>query len=312
MLLFLWRREKQLDREQNPHHLGRKPMPIIVGSPRSGTTLLRLMLDSHKELAIPPETSFLKLGANMRGSGDRLREKFFQAIVSYPKPVTSWPDFGITEADFRAALAEVEPFTAAEGFRTFYKLYAARFGKTRWGDKTPLYCMEIDSIRRVLPEGRFIHIIRDGRDAALSLREMWFSPGPDIKTQAAFWRKCVTTARRAGTGRSDYFEVRYEDLILDTRSTLERVCKFVGLGFDEAMLSYYERAPERLKEHKGRWRPDGTALLTQEQRLRQQRRAIKPPDPECVFAWKRSMSVKERAAFQRVAGDLLEELGYEV
>jgi hypothetical protein len=287
-------------------------MPVIVGAPRSGTTLLRFMLDAHPELAIPPETGFLTLGSRLKGRGDELRENFFRAIVNYAEPVPSWPDFEIPEEDFRAALMEITPFTVAEGYRAFYRLYAARFGKPRWGDKTPLYCTALNAIRRVLPEARFIHIIRDGRDAALSLRKMWFSPGQEIETQAAYWRECVLAARGTGLGREDYMEVLYEDLILDTRESLERICGHIGLSFDEAMLSYYTRAPERLREHKGRSRADGTPLMTQEQRLRQQERTTKPPDPSCVFAWKRVMSEDERLRFQLVAGDLLKDLGYEV
>lgn len=286
-------------------------MPIIVGSPRSGTTLLRLMLDSHSELTIPPETGFLTLAPKLRGRGDKLREKFFRALINYPQPLPGWPDFEIPESDFWSALLEIVPFTVPEGFRAFYRLYAARSGKPRWGDKTPLYCKELNTIRRVLPEARFVHIIRDGRDAAMSLRGMWFSPGWDIETQAAYWRENILSARRAGVGRTDYMEVRYEDLILSTRVTLERICAFIRLSYEESMLTYYTRAPERLREHKGRLRTDGTLVLTREQRLSQQKRTKEPPDPACVFAWKRSMSTEERRRFQRVAGSLLKDLDYE-
>ena len=287
-------------------------MPIIVGSPRSGTTLLRFMLDSHPELAIPPETGFLRLGLKIRGAGDKLRDRFFRAVVNYPEEAPAWPDFEIPEEEFRAALARIVPFNVADGFRTFYSMYAARFGKRRWGDKTPHYCFELPTIRRVLPEARFIHIIRDGRDAALSLRGMWFSPGWRIETQASHWLKCVRAARRDGAGRPDYVEVRYEDLVLDARATLRRVCAHIELPFDEAMLSYYSRTPARLLEHKGRTRPDGTPLVTQEQRLRQQSLTTTPPNPDRVFAWKRSMDAEEARKFRRVAGNLLTELGYEV
>jgi hypothetical protein len=270
------------------------------------------MLDAHTELAIPPETGFLTLGATLKGRGDELREKFFRVVVNHPEPAPVWPDFEIPAETFRAALGEVEPFTVAEGFRTFYRLYAARHGKRRWGDKTPIYCLHMDAIRRVLPEARFVHIIRDGRDAALSLRKMWFSPGWEIETQAAYWRDCVQAARRSGAGRADYLEVRYEELILDTRATLGRVCEHVGLSLEPAMLDYYTRTPERLREHKGRTRPDGTPLLTREQRLSQQELTTAPPDPRRVFAWKHAMSAEERRRFERVAGGLLRELGYEV
>ena len=274
--------------------------------------MLRLMLDAHSELAIPPETGFLIVAEKLTGKGDRLREKFLHAITNYPESLPCWPDFDISKEDFQAALAAIEPFNVADGYRAFYRIYAERRGKSRWGDKTPIYCRHLDAIRRVLPEARFIHIIRDGRDAAMSLRRMWFSPGWDIETQASYWRDCVLAARRAGVGHSDYLEVRYEDLVLNTRETLEQICGHIDLPFEEPMLTYYEQAPDRLKEHKGRSTPDGKIFLTQEQRLAQQQRTTQPPDPSCVFAWKQTMDADELNKFRRIAGDLLQELGYEV
>jgi hypothetical protein len=223
-----------------------------------------------------------------------------------------WPDFEISEKDFRAALVAISPFTISEGYRAFYRLYAARSGKSRWGDKTPLYCMNIATIREVLREACFIHVIRDGRDVALSLRMMWFSPGKEIETLAAHWRERVLTARDAGLGSPDYLEIRYEALILDTEETLRQICAFINLRYDDAMLRYYERTPVRLKEHKGRYLPDGPPIITQELRLRQQQRTTEPPDAACVFAWKSRMSDIEKGKFALVAGDLLRDLGYEV
>src|SRR3989442_5912148 len=87
------------------------PMPIIVGSPRSGTTLLRFMLDSHPDLAIPPETGFLKFGQRFWGKGDKLRRNFFRSIVDYADPFPTWDDFDIREQDFWSALTQIEQFT---------------------------------------------------------------------------------------------------------------------------------------------------------------------------------------------------------
>lgn len=286
-------------------------MPIIVGAPRSGTTLLRFMLDAHPELAIPPETGFLEIGPTLRGKGDKLRQRFFHAVTNYPESSPAWPDFEISAEEFQRALEEIVPFDISEGFRAFYRMYAARFGKSRWGDKTPIYCLNIDAIRQMLPEARFIHIIRDGRDVALSLRNMWFSPGPEMETQAAYWRQYIEAGRRSGLGRSDYLEVRYEDLIAKTAGTIEHVSDFLDLDFDTSMLNFYMRTPERLKEHKGRMTGSGV-ILTQAQRLRQQERTTQPPDVSRLGVWKREMTADERQKFAAVAGDLLSELGYEV
>lgn len=307
----LWRRKKQTQREpplEAPEALN--PMPVIVGAPRSGTTLLRFMLDAHPELAIPPETGFLRLGPELverRVTAD----EFFRTIVAFPETAPAWGDFGIDGESFRDALNQSVPFTVAGGFRTFYRLYASRFQKSRWGDKTPLHCKAIEPIRQVLPEARFLHIIRDGRDAALSLRRTWFSPGQEIETQAAYWRDCVTAARTAGVGRADYFEVRYEALIERPASLLKEICSFIEIDFQEAMCDYHLRTPQRLAEHRTRLRSDGTPLVTHDRRVDQSKLTTTPPDPSRVYVWKREMPAQERRRFSAVAGDLLEELGYE-
>ena len=98
-------------------------------------------------------------------------------------------------------------------------------------------------------------------------------------------------------------------LILNTPDTLKQICAFIDLDYDDVMLRYYTRTPERLKEHHGRYRADGTVLLTHEkaQPATSYHRAARPSR---VFGWKSTMSARERTRFGRVAGDLMEELGY--
>src|SRR5581483_220486 len=94
-----------------------------------------------------------------------------------------------------------------------------------------------------------IHLIRDGRDAALSLRGLWFSPGNDIAILAAYWRDIVLETRRQGQDCAHYLEMHYEELVCDPRRSLERIADFIEADFDEAMLRYFERVPARLEEH---------------------------------------------------------------
>ncbi|HEV2706826.1 MAG TPA: sulfotransferase [Pyrinomonadaceae bacterium] len=284
------------------------PAPFIVGVPRSGTTLLRLMCDAHPELSIPPEMGFMPVVAGLRGRGDELRQAFFNAVAG----MVSWDDANIPRETFEKALREVEPFTVAEGVRTFYRLYAARFGKARWGDKTPAYCLHMDKIEKLLPEARFVHIIRDGRDVALSVRGLWFSPGDRIEDSAERWRSWILTARAQGKRRRHYMEVRYEELIADAPAVLRKVCDFIGLTYDERMERYYESSPARLDEVKTMYRDDGSLLITKEERLHNQRFVTQPPEPSRVFRWRVAMDAETQMRFAAVAGDLLAELGYPI
>jgi hypothetical protein len=285
-------------------------MPIIVGAPRSGTTLLRFMLDAHPEMAIPPETGFLMRGDSFQGTDDELRREFFDTVTTFPPDAPAWDDFGIPREHFRALLQQIAPFSAADGYRAFYRAYAERFGKQRWGDKTPLYCLHLNAIETVLPEARFIHVIRDGRDVALSLREMWFAPGRDIESLAAHWTACVTTARAQGATCRNYLEVRFEELITESATVLERICGFLDLGYSPAMLDYPNRTPDRLAEHGDRRRMDGTMVVSHAVRRRQQALTMQPPQGSRAQSWKRQMSADEQSRFEAVAGTLLQTLGY--
>ena len=149
------------------------PLPFIVGSPRSGTTLLRLMLDAHPLLTIPPETHFLPAVLELTGAGEALRQAFLRCIVDGPR----WNDFHLSEETFERRLQAIEPFDLTHGLHAFYRMYGERQQKPRWGDKTPGYVLHLRRIAGVLPTARFIHLIRDGRDVAASLRKLWWGPG---------------------------------------------------------------------------------------------------------------------------------------
>ena len=286
------------------------PMPVVVGSPRSGTTLLRLMLDTHPMLAIPPETGFIPAVQQLNAGPARLREAFFQQVTSFPPDAPAWNDFQLSAEAFQRALADLRPFSVAEGCRLFYKMYAARFAKPRWGDKTPLYCRSMAQIEQLLPEAHFIHILRDGRDAAASLRGYWFSPGADMVTQAAYWRENVLAAHAQGSRCSHYLEVFFEDLVREPEPALRRICAFIKLDFHADMLRYDRRALQRLAEHGERRRVDGSLLVSQEARYAQQSAVCRPLDASKIGSWRMALRPDEIRAFEQVAGDALRLFGY--
>ena len=176
------------------------PAPFVVGVARSGTTLLRLMLDAHRDLAIPPETHFIPVIAQACDSaatpaGMASPACFLERITTDSR----WRDFGIEEAALRRRVAALAPFTLGDGLRAFYELYAARFDKTRWGDKTPRYLVSLPLIHQLLPEVRFVHLIRDGRDVWLSQQAVSFGL-ESIETAATAWASRIERARRLARG----------------------------------------------------------------------------------------------------------------
>jgi len=190
---------------------------FIVGCQRSGTTLLRLMLDAHPNISCGPETRFLQDFAKLTSDGwDRL------SLYGFPK--SYWLD------------------KAAEFFDSFQTEYAKGRGKTRWADKTPRYALSLAYINDLFPNCQIVHVIRDGRDVVASHRDRW---GYRSAVKAVEkWPRYVRAARRVGERLPEdrYVEVRYEDLVLDTQPTLRGLLEFLGEPWDDAVLEY-DKAP---------------------------------------------------------------------
>lgn len=166
-------------------------------------------------------------------------------------------------------------------------------------------------IAAALPEARFIHLIRDGRDVAASLRGLPFAPGDgSIAAIAGHWRDTCHLARRAGEQVPHYIEVRYEELTAEPEPVLRKICEFVGLDFDEAMLHAHERAEERLGEMRSaRLVPGGSIELADGTRL--ETRTSRPPDPNRAGRWRTALTEHDVARFERYAAGTLLEFGYE-
>ena len=294
------------------------PMPVIVGVARSGTTLLRMMLDSHPELAIPPETHFLPALRALQGRQDlkgseqnqTLREEFLNVVTHS----LNWQEFGIDEEELREATNGGNSFGVSKGIRKLYQLYAKARHKSRWGDKTPPYVTHLRGIHALLPEARFVHIIRDGRDVALSLRGLWFdAAGGNLEDQAANWLWRIREARQQAAFCPHYLEVRYEHLLENPAQVLKRICEFIALDYSPEMLErYHESAGNRLHaEILDRHDSAGRVIVSKAQREAIFARVGAPADHTRAGRWRREMSSEEQGRFETVAGGLLRELGYE-
>lgn len=174
-----------------------------------------------------------------------------------------------------------------------YGTWARREGKPRWGDKTPLYVLEIDTLLKLFPRARVINIVRDGRDVALSMmRQPW---GPtNAYTAGLLWRRAVAAGQDAARRLpgETFAEVRYERLLSDPETELRRVCRFLGERFDPALLTASRLPP-----------PDGCpnpwpAALDEH------------VDVTNAGRWLSEMSRDDRAVFESVAGEQLQRAGY--
>ncbi|MDQ3175479.1 MAG: sulfotransferase [Acidobacteriota bacterium] len=284
------------------------PSPFVVGVGRSGTTLLRLMLDAHPDLAIPPETHFIPAAALAHKRTLTPRRAFLKTLTSHPM----WQDHGIEVDLLDKRISTIKPFDLSEALRAFYQLYAERHAKTRWGDKTPFYVRRMKLIQNLLPEARFVHIIRDGRDVALSNRGLWFGPN-SIEEAAELWVSWIEEARDQSRHLSHYLEIRYEDLLMDTETSLQRISEFIALPWNSAMLDYHKTAEQRMQEmHRDlRWQ-GGAQTIHAESRKAIHSLTSKPPQHDRIRRWQNEMTDTERECYERIAGRMLRELNYDV
>ncbi|QBI55873.1 Sulfotransferase domain protein [Streptomonospora litoralis] len=213
-------------------------MIIILGCPRSGTTLLQLMLHAHPRIAIPPETRFTLDVYRRRAEFGDLREaanrrRLAEAITG-PRN-TRYRDLKLDPQETTAAIVDGPP-TVGSAVGTVFRQYAHRFGKQRWGDKRPGYYQGIEELARMFPNAQFVHLIRDGRDCVGSLKQMpWYKL--DSYHAVSTWAESIdygrSAARRLGPGT--FYELRYEDLVADPPRELSALCEFLGEEFDPVM-----------------------------------------------------------------------------
>jgi hypothetical protein len=265
---------------------------FVVGCGRSGTTLLRLMLDAHPDLAIPPESHFLsRFGHSLdryAAPGGMDAERLAEDILR-TKNFRAW---GVPEEDVLGRVRALAAPSFADVVDAVYTAYAAPRRASRWGDKTPRYVLDIPLFDRLFPSSRFVHIIRDGRDVAMSLRSVRFGPNDPMEA-AGFWERRVRAGMRGGRALGGrYHEVRYEALVAHPERELRAICASIDLPWDAAMLDYPQRVSAALPEQS------------------QHRHEDRPPTAG-LRDWRTQMPPADIAAFEAVAGGLLDELGYE-
>ncbi len=277
------------------------PFVFIVGCPRSGTTLLQRLLDAHSQLAIIHETHWIPKfyhKAARRSPETLATPSLIKHLLKRPKLA----HLGLAREEWQARLDSGTPVSFAEFVSGIFDRFGQARGKPLVGDKTPAYARSMDLLHEMWPRARFIHLIRDGRDVCLSAMN-WKKPGrlllraatwkadADI-TAALWWEWHVRMARQSGRrlGSDLYCEVRYEELVNNTEAECVRLCAFLGVPYQEAMLRFHEGRTKRIPglDPKEAWLPVTPGLRD----------------------WRTQLPAANQERFEAAAGDLLDELGY--
>jgi hypothetical protein len=262
---------------------------FIIGSPRSGTTWLQLMLGAHPAVCTTVElTPFLYTSRwifRWNKEAEDIREDRWH--IGLPMV---W-----TEAEFYGFLHEFLE-------RVYSPVLKTNPQATHVLDKHPTNAAFVEEIDRLIPNSRFIHVIRDGRDVAASMvaakQQMGFGTGT-VPESAAAWKEHVEWGRKAGQFDGRYLELRYETMMIDPQATLKAVYDFCGLANtpDQIAETVQQHTFEKVKAD--RVSPvEGVALPKNFYRKGK------------VGSWQQDLPPVQRYLFDEIAGDLLVELGY--
>lgn len=275
------------------------PFLFVVGCPRSGTTLLQRMLDNHPQLTIANDTHFILRAAKRilrRDPRPLLTPELVTAVQSYRR----FYRMGLDDGDVKVAAEHCQ--TYAEFVSRLYTLRGKKNRKNLSGEKTPDNCRNMPLLHGLFPEARFVHIIRDGRNTALSALN-WANenkgPGKwslwkedSLATCALWWRWQAGRGARDGYALGDryYHRVKYEDLVAGPETSLKAIAGFLGIPYSDDMVNYHEG--------KTRHEPGLSA-----------KSAWLPPVKN-LRDWRTDLSPEDIEVFQGIAGDLLRENGY--
>lgn len=284
---------------------------IVLGCPRSGTTMLQVMLHSHPRIAIPPEIRFLlPTYIGRRKYGDlrqpdnrrRLADDIVQGRitpgatgVASDETKNRFRDLKLDPDEVTEAIVGGPP-TVGSALAIVLQLYAKRFGKPRWGDKRPAYHRCLPFIQRMFPDAQIIQIVRDGRACVASLKRMpWWQR--DVYTAAAEWAiaydNCQRFARQLPA--DTFYQVKYEDLVDDPETELTKLCAFLGEEYDPAMSH-----------------PADTARMAVPKRKTWHAATRSDVDASQVDKWREELDPWEIELCETVLGDRLRSYGYTV
>ena len=227
---------------------------FIIGMPRSGTKLLRGLLNKHPKLSfLSGETEFLPYldkywqsweGKKGLANFDNFLQFYFY-IIKLPYFISKSYQGKLIEPQKWYDLCE--DYTLSGVFEALARHDANAYKDMIWGDKSPSYIRHIPLIKKHFPEAKILHIIRDVRDYCLSINKAW---GKNMLRAAQRWADDVAKARKDGEKfENDYFEIRYEDLLEDPHKDLQNVCSFLCVNYYQDLIEL-EKPTENIGDAK--------------------------------------------------------------
>jgi hypothetical protein len=267
---------------------------FIVGCPRSGTTLLATIIDRHSAVCVPPETNFgvfVDKNADLRSQGGlrpSTHDEFFARLKEAPRFI----DLGIPHERFLTVFKLGEA-SFQNAFDSMLSVYTQESKKQFCVEKTPQHLHFVSTLNEWYPNARFIHVIRDGRDVALSLRKVKFGQIL-LKNGCLSWKQSIAKAKEFKRQLGErWLDIRMEDLISDPIGTVQQAMKFLELPFEPHQLS--TDTPTRVfREWEGDWKAESQ----------------KPINPEKIAIFRKEATAPEIRLMDMIMRKELAQLDY--
>lgn len=281
---------------------------FIIGNPRSGTTLLRLMLNRHSKMSVPPEAGFLVwlYDAYKDFNYNETNVDHFLELLSKTTKIEHWNlDFNV----LRKFIVSEKPENFSELIDcvyTYYSTYNLSKSVEIYGDKNNFYLNKIDLLSKLYPNAKFIHIIRDGRSVAVSYKDLnkkkmtsEYAPNlpGEIEMIAKEWTDNImminTSFKKLDSDK--HYTLRFEDLISNPEESLQDICAFLDIKYDIEMLNYFQTT-----ENEG---------LEPGDFLQWKSKNKMPLQEEEIYKYKK-LSQSELDLFEYLANDILAQYKY--
>jgi hypothetical protein len=284
-----------------PVTLEERPV-FIIGSERSGTTLILAILACHPRIAVPEVTWYYpRFRPYLHTFGDLSDAENFSTLASEMANGLRLPFWGMEDVNpdtfgdeiTERALKIEQSFAGV--FAAMFECYTEYEGKPRWGEKTPYNLFYIDKILEDFPNAQFVYIYRDCRDVSAEFLDSQFGP-TNAYSAAELWRDGQEAAKpfREKLGFDQWFDIKYEDFVLDPVDHLKRMCAFLGEDYTEELMEFHTTATaQRRGKTKDNW-----ALAH-------------PITDRHVGIYRNQLSLDQQRIMSWVAGGLMRELGYD-
>jgi hypothetical protein len=290
-----------------------KTKPIfIIGNPRSGTTLLRLLLTCHSKIVIPPECGFIiwlekkYQDWTLTDCNDPTHTHSFVTDLIACRKFDTWK---LDPETIQTAISKRKPANYRSLCELIYCLYGEERKKffSMWGDKNNFYLNHLSDINTIFPYARFLHIIRDGRDVACSYREVMnlnskSAYAPQLPTEiekiALEWKTNIKKINHFFNvvGHKKTLAIKYEELVFSPKKALKKICRWLGIKYENQMMLFH------LENHRNKLEPPVTSDW--------KKRTFEPISTSRVGQYINILNMQEQRQFIKIAGCELSKFGY--